>query len=101
MSKVGSDVNYLFFEILPRLAVGVVIHLHDIAYPFEYKRQFIEAGHGWNEAYMLRTFLEFNEKFEIVLWNDMCRDFLRAEFPDVNRFVPYGFEGSIWLRRVA
>lgn len=28
--KTGSDVNYLYFEILPRLKPGVIIHVHDI-----------------------------------------------------------------------
>ena len=35
VSKIDSDVNYLFFEILPRLSSGVYIHFHDIFYPFE------------------------------------------------------------------
>lgn len=30
ISKTHSDVNYLFFNILPRLKSGVIIHLHDI-----------------------------------------------------------------------
>ncbi len=44
VSKIGSDVNYLFFEILPRLKKGVYIHLHDIFYPFEYPKQWILDG---------------------------------------------------------
>ncbi|HEY6131479.1 MAG TPA: class I SAM-dependent methyltransferase, partial [Halioglobus sp.] len=28
VSKIGSDVNYIFFEILPRLAQGVIVHFH-------------------------------------------------------------------------
>jgi hypothetical protein len=35
VAKVGSDVNYLFFEVLPNLNPGVLIHIHDIFYPFE------------------------------------------------------------------
>jgi len=33
--KTHSDVNYVFFEILPRLQRGVYIHFHDIFHPFE------------------------------------------------------------------
>ncbi|MCW0220502.1 MAG: class I SAM-dependent methyltransferase, partial [Prosthecobacter sp.] len=32
-SKVASDVNWFFFEVLPRLAPGVLIHIHDIFLP--------------------------------------------------------------------
>jgi hypothetical protein len=35
VSKPGSDVNYLLTEILPTLNKGVIIHFHDIYYPFE------------------------------------------------------------------
>ena len=38
VSKIHSDVNWIFFEILPRLNSGVSVHLHDVFYPFEYPR---------------------------------------------------------------
>jgi hypothetical protein len=41
VSKIGSDVNYLFFEILPVLSRGVHIHFHDVFHSFEYPRQWI------------------------------------------------------------
>lgn len=47
VSKMGSDVNYLFFEIIPRLKKGVYIHLHDIIYPFEYPMEWIYNGMVW------------------------------------------------------
>ena len=40
ISKVGSDVNYIIHEILPSLKSGVYIHIHDIHYPFEYRKDF-------------------------------------------------------------
>ena len=36
--KIGGDVNYLFLEVLPRLEPGVIVHIHDIFLPFEYRR---------------------------------------------------------------
>lgn len=38
VSKLGSDVNRIFFEIMPKLNEGVFIHFHDIFYPFEYPK---------------------------------------------------------------
>ena len=69
VAKVGSDVNHIFFEILPILQPGVVVHFHDIMYPFEYEPKWIYTGVAWNEAYMLRAFLMFNPTFKILLFN--------------------------------
>lgn len=38
VSKTGSDVNHLMFEVLPRLPIGVHVHFHDIFLPFDYPR---------------------------------------------------------------
>ena len=34
--KCGSDVQFLMFDVLPQLAVGVVVHFHDVFEKFEY-----------------------------------------------------------------
>ena len=57
VSKIGSDVNYLIFEVLPELKKGVIIHFHDIFFPFEYPKEWLYKGYYWNEAYILRSFL--------------------------------------------
>src|SRR5690606_1842332 len=69
VSKINSDVNYIFFEILPRLASGVYIHFHDIFFPFEYPKAWVYEGRAWNEAYILRAFLQYNNAFSVVLMN--------------------------------
>lgn len=69
VSKVGSDVNYIFFEVLPSLKSGVYVHIHDVHYPFEYPREWVYAGRAWNETYLLRAFLQYNNSFQIVLFN--------------------------------
>lgn len=101
VSKLGSDVNYLMFELLPRLPVGAFVHFHDVFYPFEYPLAWVEEGRGWNETYLVRAFLEFNQSFEIVLWNDLlrvrCRDLLQSEYPAIAAHAG----GSLWLRRSA
>src|SRR5471032_1228815 len=55
VSKIGSDVNYLFFEVLPRLASGVVIHVHDIFWPFEYPEEWFREGRCYNELYLVHA----------------------------------------------
>lgn len=34
--KIGSDVHYLYLEVIPRLKPGVLVHAHDIFLPSEY-----------------------------------------------------------------
>jgi hypothetical protein len=107
VSKTDSDVNYVFFEILPRLRSGVHIHFHDIFYPFEYPAEWVYQGRAWNEAYLLRAFLQNNDGFEIQLFNSFIERFHRqriaANMPLCLRFsrqsmVPSSAQ-SIWLRK--
>lgn len=101
VSKVGSDVNYLFFEVLPRLRPGVLVHIHDIFLPDEYPKVWvIDQGRNWNEQYLLRAFLQFNAAWE-VLWaahfmGTRHTAAVRATFP---RYPQLGGGGSLWLRR--
>ena len=100
VSKVFSDVNVLFFEVLPRLQPGVFVHFHDIFYPFEYPKSWILQGRAWNEVYVLRAFLQFNTGFRVVLMNTFLEHFHRSYF---ERRMPLCLKnpgGSIWLQRV-
>ena len=68
--KIGGDVNYLFLEVLPRLKPGVIVHVHDIFLPFEYRRDWVlDEFRFWNEQYLLQAFLTFNSEFEVLLAN--------------------------------
>ena len=70
VSKIGSDVNHLFFDVLPRLASGTYVHVHDVLYPFEYPRDWVLEGRAWNEAYLVRAFLQYNRAFTVAFWGD-------------------------------
>jgi hypothetical protein len=99
VAKVGSDVNHLFFKVFPTLRSGVMIHVHDIFYPFEYPKEWIYEGRAWNEAYLLRAFLMHNSAYEIIFWNDYLARFHRAA---LERALPLGLKntgGAIWLRK--
>jgi predicted O-methyltransferase YrrM len=66
--RIGGDVTYLFTEVLPRLAPGVLVHVHDIFLPWPYPRDWIAHNRWyWAEQYLLQAFLAFNDRFR-VLW---------------------------------
>lgn len=100
VAKTGSDVNYIFFEILPSLNPGVYIHFHDIFYPFEYPEEWIYKGFAWNEDYMLRTFLQYNNSFEIVMFNTFMEHFHEEWFAKEMPLCLKNKGGSIWIKKV-
>jgi methyltransferase family protein len=98
--KIGGDVNYLFLEVLPRLKPGVIVHIHDIFLPFEYRRDWVmEQFRFWTEQYLLQGFLMFNSEFEVLMANSYLnhyhREDLKATFPT----LPSWRGGSFWMRR--
>ena len=99
VSKIDSDVNHIFFEILPSLRSGVYIHLHDIFFPFEYPKEWIFGGRSWTEIYMLRTFLQYNMKFRVILMNTFMEHFHESFFLEKMPLCLKNRGGSIWLRK--
>lgn len=84
--KIGSDVQYEFLELLPRVGVGAIVHVHDIFFPFDYPRQWVYgAQRFWTEQYLLQTFLMFNDRFK-TLWCGTAA--LHAYPDDVARCFP-------------
>lgn len=98
VSKTGSDVNYILFEILPVLKSGVLIHFHDIFYPFEYPQEWVFQGINWNEDYILKAFLMYNEKFKIVLFSEYLHRHHTAVFEKMP--LCYLCNGSnLWIEK--
>jgi hypothetical protein len=100
VAKLGSDVNDYLFRIFPVLRSGVVLHIHDIPYPFEYESQWIVTeNRSWNEAYAIRAFLQYNRAFRVLYFNH----FVRKQFPDLlEAKMPRCFKdcgASLWLQK--
>jgi hypothetical protein len=96
--KTGSDVNFILFEILPVLQPGVLIHFHDIYYPFEYPKEWVLDGIGWNEAYFLRSFLMHNKKFEILFFTDYLHLHHKRAFSKLS-LAKTGSGSSLWIKK--
>lgn len=99
VSKTGSDVNHIFFEILPVLNKGVYIHFHDIFFPFEYPREWVYEGRAWNEAYILMAFLQYNPGFQITLFNTFLFKFYRDIIEEKLPLCSNNPGGSIWIKK--
>ena len=100
--RLDNDVRFLFLEVLPRLAAGVTIHIHDIFLPRDYPRAWVVDEHRfWTEQYLLQAFLAFNSAFEII-W---AGSYMRIHHSDAlgeafRSFRPEAvWPGSFWMRR--
>jgi Methyltransferase domain len=102
VAKVDSDVNWLYLEVLPNLKTGVVIHIHDISFPyltFMPEHPLFEHSLLWNEAALLKAFMMYNEVFGVL----MCQSYLHYECPEAikNMVSCYDarrhFPASLWL----
>jgi Methyltransferase domain len=98
--RIGGDVNYLFLEVLPRLKPGVIVHVHDIFFPFDYRRDWVmDELRFWAEQYLLQAFLTFNSEFEVLMANGYLghryMEDLKATFAN----SPWWGGGSFWMRR--
>jgi len=99
-TRIGGDVNYLFLEVIPHLRPGVIVHVHDIFFPFEYPRKWAMEQHRfWTEQYMLQAFLAFNAEFEVLAgatYLTTCwPEEVQATFPN----TPELQGASFWMRR--
>lgn len=101
--KIGSDVQYEYLEILPRLNKGVIIHIHDIFLPQEYPADWLMKKRWfWTEAYLLQAFLTYNQHFE-VLW---AGAYMHLKYPNQLQaaFAAYDptkfFPASFWIRKI-
>lgn len=104
--RIGGDVNFLFLDVLPRLAPGVIVHIHDIGLPYEYPKVYATNPAFrvfWTEAYLLQAFLCFNAGYEVLmalgyLMTDQQPAF-RAAFQHYDPQQHVSVSGSFWIRR--
>jgi hypothetical protein len=72
-SFMNSDVTIFFLEILPRLREGVLVHIHDIFLPLDYRPWWLERFYPhrhWSEQYLLAaSLLAGHSNYDIVLPN--------------------------------
>jgi hypothetical protein len=98
--KTGGDVNYLFLDILPRLKPGVIVHVHDIFFPFEYRRDWmLQEFRFWSEQYLLQAFLIFNSEFEVLIANSYLNHYYQSDLKSAFGKLQRWIGGSFWMQR--
>jgi predicted O-methyltransferase YrrM len=102
--KLDSDVYYLYLEVLPRLKRGVIIHIHDIFFPYatpEPEVWIFRQHQFWNEVPLVQAMLMYSTAFEILL----CGSYVQHISPQALRELvaaldpPKNMASSLWLRK--
>ncbi len=99
VARTGSDVTYLFSEVLPRLKPGVLVHVHDIFLPDPYPQHLVTQKHQfWNEQFILQAYLTGHTTARIIFANH----YMVTRYPDA---VQAAFPGnsdwrglSLWMQ---
>jgi hypothetical protein len=101
----GGDVQREYCEILPRLAPGVLVHIHDISLPKPYFPSYFQNHLYWNEQYLLQAFLTYNSRYEVVwpgtyMYVQHAEEVVNAfpEIADMRVEYPLAEPSSFWLR---
>ncbi len=77
VTRTGADVPFLFTKVIPRLASGSIVHVHDIALPQDYPPRF--QARLYTEQYMLHALLIGAPRFHVMF----ASAYLGHAHPDV------------------
>ena len=99
--RTASDVNWMLFEVLPRVQPGVWVHIHDLSWPRDYGKEWIfDEGLSWNEQYFVQAFLMHASSYRVRLASVMLHhqkgSLVEDLFPG-----DIGGASSLWLEKVA
>ena len=100
----NSDVTYMFMEVLPAIQPGVILHFHDIFWPYDYPSEWTHRL--YSEQYLLGALLLFGSGYEILYSSQFVTldSGLRSEFEAVLRpFLPDRCGcggGSLWMKLI-
>ena len=96
----GTDVDRLFLDVLPRLAGGTLVHVHDITLPHAYPE--VWDWRGYNEQLLVGALLQgggyelvFASHFVVRNDGDALSRGILSELP----LVPGAHETGLWLRK--
>ncbi len=109
--KPAGDVLSIYLDLIPRLAPGVTVQIHDIYFPYAYQRDLLDTLYQWTETALLMALLTNNQHLRILFSLSMLhyqrQDALRRVFPEyqpaadeqglAHRNVPGHFPSSIYL----
>lgn len=95
-----GDVLKLYLEVLPVLACGVIVHIHDIFTPRDYLIEWLRDDvRFWNEQYLLEALLSHSDRYEVILAaNHLKRHYYTEMLKACPYLTPDREPGSFYIR---
>ena len=97
--RAGNDLTHLYLKIFPMLASGVVIHIHDIFLPYDYRPGWLLAERvQYAEQYLVQAMLQSPNYLE-VLWPGYYLQRTLTDFLDKFPYRKWRDAQSLWVKR--
>jgi hypothetical protein len=113
--RTGSEVPYLYLDVLPQLPPGVIVQIHDIFLPHLYVPHVYSEFFDWQETTLVAALLVNNDQLEVLACMSALHEAdpkaLATAFPEYrprrltagvyDDAQPGHFPSSLWLRTAA
>ena len=94
----GNDGTFLYLRVFPMLKPGVLVHIHDIFLPFDYRSDWVrEHLRPYTEQYIVQALLQTNESIEVI-WPGYYLQRTHAQFSHQFPHRNGRDAQSLWLR---
>lgn len=98
VSTVGGDLTTIFCEIFPKLKPGVIVHVHDVSWPYEYPRRLVyDYGRFYNELYLIAAIL--GQGAYTYLFGTYHTELLHPAAPPEGTSIDYYRGMSLWIQK--
>ena len=112
--KTSSEVGWLYLEVIPSLAPGVVVHVHDIFLPYLFRPTLLSEYFDWQETALLAALLTGSDDVRVLCCQSALHDADPARLVNVlpdcrpgkldgglaQPDAPGDYPASIWMTRV-
>ncbi|MGH9124822.1 MAG: class I SAM-dependent methyltransferase [Acidimicrobiales bacterium] len=92
-----GDVVHIFNEIIPALAPGVLVHVHDIFTPRDYPEEWLRRRWLWSEQYLLEALLSNNRRLGVLLSVNLLAVDYRPQFAASCPVLDDRLPASFWM----
>ena len=98
-----NDVLHIYFNILPQIQPGVIIHIHDIFTPRHYPQSWTHLEFRlWNEQYLLEAMLMSGDRFRVLFaLNHLKKTELKKVQSVLSNVTPACNPSSFWMECIS
>jgi predicted O-methyltransferase YrrM len=98
--RMGNDGAFLYSTIVPRIASGVLVQIHDVFLPYDYPLDVLAVGaRDWNEQYIVQAMLAVEAGFNVI-WPGYFVQRTRRDFAGLFPHNTGERAQSLWLRKL-